>query len=1129
MQGDRSKPQGYNSRHNHSPSREPATVRTRQGSSVRVAHRRSPSELTPLVQEKLALQQQIEMLQAQQQQMLAQQQYGMMPVYPSMPPPGMIPAYPYYPQPQMPAASAAAGSGPASQTSSPGGHQRQRSGHQRRHSLHVSEARRAAHVEQQRRDGPSSSSATPSPGASPMTPDLPSSPRGLGSPGPAHFDETLAPPQSPLRNSHHIRAASTGSNASPTRNQFTFPPQNVNGSSGPGVSGGAGSNNQSRHGRTGSMHRRANSRNMDGNWRQQSGQGPSGAPSVPAMDFLAPPAFVPGHRSRGSFNSVSSIAAFTEGHNGPGGSLSGRKSLFAPYLSQSSIPQLLADGLLVSGTLRVNRKNRSDAFVTTDVLDADIFICGSKDRNRALEGDIVAVELLDVNDVWDSKKEKEEKKRRRDASDDTLLVETASGELRRKGSLKQRPTHKRNDDVEVEGQTLLLKEEEQVSDEVRPLYAGHVVAILERPTGQLFSGTLGLLRPSSQATKERQQQERAEKGEPPLAEPATRDRPKIVWFKPTDKCVPLMAIPTEQAPTDFVENHQAYADKIFVAAIKRWPITSLHPFGTLIEELGPSDGNNAVVTSVLRDNNFGSHKFSENAASATDIAAEEMAKTAAESKNRPIYRNAVAISPVPALSEVAFSLSKADDKIKLAIHVVDLASFVREGSPLDRELRHKSAGVYMQQLTSPLIPDKWAAKLEFAADRETPALTVEFDFDSSWEILDTKIFESVVTPSKVIDFDELASQESFAELEKITSASRQARCSAGLSLDNMLKVQVPCGPGLFNAPNPASQLYDELCYRVNATVAQKLLSSYGPQALLYRQGEPLLGKLEALAAALTNAGPKFNTLSPAAINASISAIEDRDVRHAVEIAMLKCLAPQRYAISGRCDPLSYSHYWLSLPAYTHFTNPLRRYADLVVQRQVHSVLSGARPNPDDEPRLAALASELSFRLDCAKNVQDQSIHLELSRKIADKAQETGYILHTGIVVQVYESAFDVVIPELSLEKRVHGDQLPLVKAEFHKPTHRLELFWDPDRDAATFAPVENSSTPKSKSTVSIAAESNYDLDAAIANLNVRSEGDSYVQEIRMLQRVPVLLRADLAMHTLPSITVRTVNPFYKEK
>src|ERR1044072_841934 len=67
-----------------------------------------------------------------------------------------------------------------------------------------------------------------------------------------------------------------------------------------------------------------------------------------------------------------------------------RKSLFAPYLPQISLPPLLKQCQLVSGVLRINKRNRSDAYVTTESLDADIYICGSKDRNRALEGDVVA-------------------------------------------------------------------------------------------------------------------------------------------------------------------------------------------------------------------------------------------------------------------------------------------------------------------------------------------------------------------------------------------------------------------------------------------------------------------------------------------------------------------------------------------------------------------------------------------------------------------------------------------------------------------------------------------------------------------------------------------------------------------
>lgn len=110
----------------------------------------------------------------------------------------------------------------------------------------------------------------------------------------------------------------------------------------------------------------------------------------------------------------------------------------------------------------------------------------------------------------------------------------------------------------------------RVTDEVKPQFAGHVVAVVERMPGQLFSGTLGLLRPSSAATKEKQEAERREREGDRGDEPRRLiERPKIVWFKPTDKRVPLIAIPTEQAPSDFVQNSEAYSNKLFVACIKR--------------------------------------------------------------------------------------------------------------------------------------------------------------------------------------------------------------------------------------------------------------------------------------------------------------------------------------------------------------------------------------------------------------------------------------------------------------------------------------------------------------------------------------------------------------------------------
>lgn len=43
-----------------------------------------------------------------------------------------------------------------------------------------------------------------------------------------------------------------------------------------------------------------------------------------------------------------------------------------------------------------------------------------------------------------------------------------------------------------------------------------------------------------------------------------KEAPRIVWFKSTDKRVPLIAIPIEQAPNDFVDNSEAYSTSLFV-------------------------------------------------------------------------------------------------------------------------------------------------------------------------------------------------------------------------------------------------------------------------------------------------------------------------------------------------------------------------------------------------------------------------------------------------------------------------------------------------------------------------------------------------------------------------------------
>jgi protein SSD1 len=171
---------------------------------------------------------------------------------------------------------------------------------------------------------------------------------------------------------------------------------------------------------------------------------------------------------------------------------------------------------------------------------------------------------------------------------------------------------------------------------------------------------------------------------------------------------------------------------------------------------------------------------------------------------------------------------------------------------------------------------------------------------------------------------------------------------------------------------------------------------------------------------------------------------------------------------------------LNLPLYTHFTNPSRRYADIVVHRQLEAVLSnGAIEFTEDVEALGKTTEMCNTKKDSAHSAQEQSVHIEACRKMDKKAQEIGGdLISEGIVLCVYESAFDVLIPEWGFEKRVHCDQLPLKKAEFDKNGRLLELFWEKGVPSSAYIPEDE--RPKAGSGRGNAAAAAREAEAAAA-------------------------------------------------
>jgi len=901
-------------------------------------------------------------------------------------------------------------------------------------------------------------------------------------------------------------------------------------------------------------HNRNQSRNFDGNWRQPQQQSVDlGSQSMGNFQINNPvgmSTFQPGHRNRASMSgqSISSLGGFQfpsqpqlvqlpqgqvlvqpgmfpgqqlnplqlaqlqayqsaglqppmSGMQVGNGQMSlqqqqqQRKTLFTPYLPQATLPALLADGQLVAGILRVNKKNRSDAYVTTTDLDADIFICGSKDRNRALEGDLVAIELLDVDEVWGQKREKEEKKKRKDMSDPrsgsitavndaTTQPESSAleGGIRRRGSLKQRPTQKKNDDVEVEGQSILLVEEDEINDEQKPLYAGHVVAVIERVAGQMFSGTLGLLRPSSQATKDRQE---AERGGGRHQQDRQQDRPKIVWFKPTDKRVPLIAIPTEQAPKDFVDRHQDYANKIFVACIKRWPITSLHPFGTLVEQLGDAGDLRVETDALLRDNNFGPDDFSDAVTRSIgfeDWSVEKDGEAGLEGRRDFREYQTFSIDPHDgqSLDDAIHYKALEGDFVEVGIHVTDIAHFVKGSSLVDREAKKRGTGVYLVNRSVDMLPKRLTSDvccLKPGQERYTVSVVIKINAKTGvLSDADTWIGKSIIKSGGSLTYNDVDAAISGSDnvaggaemakqvraLHVLTQRLCQARFGDRASEIPSLRLlyqlddeNVPVEQNIFNT-SAAHEMIEELSHQANYHVAQKLLQALPEKALLRRQQPPNPRRLQTISDRMANIGHDVDTSSSGSLQNSLFAVNDSGIRKGMETLLVKCMSRAKYFIPGKLSQNEYAHYVLNLPLYTHFTNPTRRYADIVVHRQLEHVLSGSiEAYTEDVESLNKTAETCNTKKDSAQSAQEQSVHIESCRLMDKKSQELGAdLISEGIVLCVYESAFDVLIPEYGFEKRVHCDQLPLKKAEFDKNKRLLELYWEKGVPSSTYIPED---------------------------------------------------------------------------
>jgi len=177
--------------------------------------------------------------------------------------------------------------------------------------------------------------------------------------------------------------------------------------------------------------------------------------------------------------------------------------------------------------------------------------------------------------------------------------------------------------------------------------------------------------------------------------------------------------------------------------------------------------------------------------------------------------------------------------------------------------------------------------------------------------------------------------------------------------------------------------------------------------------EVAIAKVKVAVAKMTDV--PFDATTSKTLYESLKAIrreKGNDLADLVEYMVMKCMRPAEYLFFGGAEDVS--HYALSFQFYTHFTSPIRRYADIMVHRQLEWVL---------HKRSGMADSDLtSFQCD-ACNVKKRSSRL--AQEAFDKAFFCIYLrnkksitVSTAVVKAVMEKQIIVYSHNIAAEAPV---------------------------------------------------------------------------------------------------------------
>ncbi|KAK4872641.1 hypothetical protein RN001_014670 [Aquatica leii] len=647
-----------------------------------------------------------------------------------------------------------------------------------------------------------------------------------------------------------------------------------------------------------------------------------------------------------------------------------KEDVFPLHLSTVEIHHRIKDNKLHQGTYRASRDNFLEGYVNVEGFEDPVIVQGRSGQNRAVDGDVVAVEIFNKGE-WISPSEL--------ILEDEGAVESGVEEV----------IKKENELKSTEGKKI---------EDVKP--TGRVVGIIRRKWRQYC----GILQQDG-------------------------DDSKIYHlFVPSDKKVPKIRIETRQGA--FLKTQK------IIVSIDTWPRHSRYPNGHFVRALGKIGDQVTENEVVLLEHDVPHSQFSEEVLKCLPklpwVITDEDEAARVDLRHIDIC----SVDP-PGCTDIDDALhcrELEDGTLEVGVHIADVSHFIRPGTALDIEAASRATTVYLVNKRIDMVPDLLSSNLcSLRGGEERFAFSCVWKMDRDANILSVKCHKSIIRSRKAMTYEEAqitiddqskndSIAQSLRNLNMLAKILKRRRLERGALVLASPEVKIHMDSETMEPLDvevkklfETNSMVEEFMLLANISVAEIILESFPDCAMLRRHPEPPATNFEPLVKAGRHLGFEIKVDCGKNLALSLDAAVKKDnlyLNTMLRILATRCMLQAVYFPSGVYQKSDYFHYGLAVPLYTHFTSPIRRYADIIVHRLLAVTVGSDATYPDllNKEKSSRLCQNLNYRNRMAQYAGRASVafntHLFFRGKIQD---EEGYVLY------VRKNAIQILIPKYGLE------------------------------------------------------------------------------------------------------------------